>query len=56
MFLTSFILQVCNSFLSLKDKCISASTNAPYVKSIVGGRDISIEGKQVIEIPTLEPT
>lgn len=33
--------------LSLKDKCISVTTNKPYVKSIVGGSDNSPEGNQV---------
>ena len=33
--------------LSLKDRCISATTNKPYVKSIVGGLDNSPEGNQV---------
>ena len=33
--------------LSLKDRCISAATNKPYVKSIVGGLDNSPEGNQV---------
>ena len=33
--------------LSLKDRCMSATTNKPYVKSIVGGLDNSPEGNQV---------
>jgi hypothetical protein len=39
--------QVCKQMLSLKDRCMSATTNKPYVKSIVGGLDNSPEGNQV---------
>jgi hypothetical protein len=33
--------------LSLKDRCMSTTTNKPYVRSIVGGLDNSPEGNQV---------
>jgi len=39
--------QVCEQMLSLKDRCMSVTTNKPYVKSIVGGLDNSPEGNQV---------
>jgi len=40
------VLDVCKQMLSLKDRCMSATTNKPYVKSIVGGLDNSPEGSQ----------
>lgn len=32
---------------SLKTKCIGATSGKPYIKSIVGGKDNSLEGRQV---------
>ncbi|KAF7509339.1 hypothetical protein GJ744_008062 [Endocarpon pusillum] len=40
------VLDVCKQMLSLKERCVSATTNKPYVKSIVGGLDNSPEGNQ----------
>lgn len=40
------IQDVCQSLFALKDKCIHPTTNEPYLKSLVGGRDISTEGRQ----------
>ncbi|KAH8887007.1 hypothetical protein GQ53DRAFT_827573 [Thozetella sp. PMI_491] len=37
---------VCDRLLALKDKCLHPTTNKPYVKSLVGGRDTSPAGLQ----------
>ncbi|KAF5008535.1 hypothetical protein FDECE_5191 [Fusarium decemcellulare] len=36
----------CDRFLALKDNCIHPTSNTPYITSVKGGRDNSIEGKQ----------
>ena len=33
--------------LDLKDKCLHPTTEKPYIRSSIGGRDNSIEGMQV---------
>lgn len=33
--------------LALKDTCIDPITQKPYIRSLVGGKDSSIEGLQV---------
>ncbi|KAF9269331.1 hypothetical protein L218DRAFT_969843 [Marasmius fiardii PR-910] len=40
------INQVCEIFLGFVEKCIHPVTKQPYLKSVIGGRDISIEGLQ----------
>ncbi|RFU28346.1 hypothetical protein B7463_g8001, partial [Scytalidium lignicola] len=40
------IQDVCHRMLSLKDNCLHPTTNKPYVKSAVGGKDNSPEGIQ----------
>lgn len=42
----SAIRDVCNGFISLKDTCIHAASQKPYIKSVTGGRDNSPEGLQ----------
>ena len=39
--------KVCQGMLALKDKCIHPTTKESYLKSLVGGRDNSPEGRQV---------
>lgn len=39
--------------LALRSACIHPTTNEPYVKSIVGGKDNSPEGLQVNLLPPL---
>ncbi|KAK0726248.1 stress responsive A/B barrel domain-containing protein [Apiosordaria backusii] len=36
----------CDRFLALKDSCLHPTNNAPYIKSIKGGKDNSPEGLQ----------
>ncbi|OCK92033.1 uncharacterized protein K441DRAFT_571624 [Cenococcum geophilum 1.58] len=36
----------CKRMLALRDKCLHPTTQKPYVKSSVGGRDNSPEGHQ----------
>ena len=38
--------------LSLKEQCLHPETKQPYLKSVVGGRDNSPEGMQVLRPPT----
>ncbi|KAH7317313.1 stress responsive A/B barrel domain-containing protein [Rhexocercosporidium sp. MPI-PUGE-AT-0058] len=38
------ITDVCNRMLALKDKCVHPTTNTPYVKMAIGGKDNSPEG------------
>jgi len=40
--------QACERMLELREKCLHPTTNKPYVKSSVGGRDNSPEGHQVV--------
>ncbi|KAF8851423.1 stress responsive A/B barrel domain-containing protein [Acephala macrosclerotiorum] len=40
------IQDACHRMLSLKDDCLHPTTNKPYVKSAVSGRDNSPEGLQ----------
>ncbi|KAG6150562.1 hypothetical protein E4U37_005997 [Claviceps purpurea] len=40
------IKKLCDELLALKDNCIHASTKKPYLLSLKGGRDMSIEGFQ----------
>ncbi|KAL8702961.1 MAG: hypothetical protein Q9201_003865 [Fulgogasparrea decipioides] len=37
---------MCRRMLSLKDECLHPTTNKPYIKSCVGGKDNSPEGLQ----------
>ena len=37
--------QICNDVLALKDICVKETK--PYIKSVRGGKDKSIEGQQV---------
>lgn len=39
--------QVMDDMLALKEKCVKPDTKAPYIKSVKGGKDKSIEGLQV---------
>lgn len=39
--------QVCDRMLALKEKCLHPTTNKPYVKMAVGGKDNSPEGMAV---------
>ncbi|KAI9773723.1 MAG: hypothetical protein M1839_002021 [Geoglossum umbratile] len=41
------IQDVCQRMLALKDQCIHPTTNKPYLKSSIGGRDNSPEELQV---------
>lgn len=41
------IIQVCRRMLALKDNCIHPTSQKPYIKSGIGGRDNSPEGVQV---------
>lgn len=34
--------------LALKDTCLNPETQEPYLKSVIGGKDNSLEGIQVI--------
>ena len=45
--------QTCKRMLALRDKCLHPTTQKPYVKSSVGGRDNSPEGHQVVATPFL---
>jgi hypothetical protein len=46
--------QVCNRMLALKDKCLHPTTNAPYVKMAMGGKENSPEGIAVsFNLPAL---
>ncbi|KAJ8108716.1 hypothetical protein OPT61_g7980 [Boeremia exigua] len=36
--------EACSRMLALKDKCLSASAQKPYIKSFSGGRNNSNEG------------
>ncbi|EKG17969.1 Dimeric alpha-beta barrel [Macrophomina phaseolina MS6] len=38
--------EVCRRMLALKDTCIHPTTQKPYIKSGIGGRDNSPEGAQ----------
>ncbi|OGM41056.1 hypothetical protein ABOM_010240 [Aspergillus bombycis] len=39
-------IQAFQRLLALKDGCILPTTNRPYIQSISGGQDMSIEGRQ----------
>ncbi|KAH7133837.1 hypothetical protein EDB81DRAFT_950092 [Dactylonectria macrodidyma] len=43
---TSVIEDLSSQILGLKSKCLSSETKEPYIESIEGGPDISIEGFQ----------
>ncbi|KAJ3568665.1 hypothetical protein NPX13_g6342 [Xylaria arbuscula] len=52
---------VVANMLALKDNCLHATTQKPYISSLTGGKDISIEGRQngmqygfVVEFPSVE--
>lgn len=34
--------------LALKDNCLNPETQKPYLKSVIGGKDNSVEGIQVL--------
>lgn len=38
--------KACGSFLALKDACVLPGTTTPYILSLKGGKDNSIEGLQ----------
>ncbi|KAM0250334.1 hypothetical protein ACHAQJ_008681 [Trichoderma viride] len=38
------IEKVCSGVLALKDNCLSATTQTPYIKSVTGGINTSPEG------------
>ncbi|CAF9934067.1 MAG: hypothetical protein HETSPECPRED_009095 [Heterodermia speciosa] len=40
------IRRTCDDVLNLKDKAVHPTTKKPYIKSVSGGRDHSIEGLQ----------
>ncbi|KAK2764463.1 hypothetical protein FQN54_009158 [Arachnomyces sp. PD_36] len=40
------VKDVCDRMLALKDQCLHPETKKPYIKSSLGGRDISIENIQ----------
>ncbi|KAI0975447.1 stress responsive A/B barrel domain-containing protein [Xylaria arbuscula] len=53
--------KVVAGMLSLKDNCLHPTTQMPYIKSLTGGKDNSIEGRQngiqyafVVEFPSTE--
>jgi hypothetical protein len=39
--------QACSDMLGLKDNCVHAKTNKPYIVSATGGKNISPEGHHV---------
>lgn len=45
--LTRAAMQLFNKLLALKENCVNADSGAPYIKSLVGGKDISVEELQV---------
>lgn len=47
------IVQITSEFFGLKKSCVHPDTRRPYILSITGGKDTSIEGLQVPE--TLDP-
>ncbi|KAJ7874821.1 hypothetical protein B0H14DRAFT_92865 [Mycena olivaceomarginata] len=40
------VQDVCKRMLDLKESCIHPQSGKPYIKSLTGGKDNSIEGKQ----------
>ncbi|PHH60398.1 hypothetical protein CDD81_1711 [Ophiocordyceps australis] len=38
--------KLCDAMFALKDKCAHPTTKKPYVVSISGGKDMSVEGMQ----------
>ncbi|KAL2057026.1 hypothetical protein ABVK25_002765 [Lepraria finkii] len=40
------VQDVCRRMLALKDQCMHPTTNKPYIKTSVGGKDNSPEGIQ----------
>ncbi|KAI6384902.1 hypothetical protein MCOR23_011704 [Pyricularia oryzae] len=40
------IQEVCSSMVALKDKCLHPESQAPYIKSMSGGKDNSPENLQ----------
>ncbi|RDA85361.1 hypothetical protein CP532_6426 [Ophiocordyceps camponoti-leonardi (nom. inval.)] len=38
------IKQTCSEVMALKDRCLHPTTGRPYIASLTGGRDMSIEG------------
>lgn len=40
-------LKTCTRIVALKDKCLHPTLKEPYIRSITGGRDFSIEEMQV---------
>jgi hypothetical protein len=45
--LIATFLQVCSDLLALKDNCLTATTQTPYIKSVTGGINSSPEGFSV---------
>lgn len=40
-------IQTCLQMLALKNNCVHPETKTPYITSVTGGKDNSIEGAQV---------
>lgn len=40
-------IQTCLQMLALKNNCVHPETKKPYITSVTGGKDNSIEGAQV---------
>ncbi|KAL2271991.1 hypothetical protein VTJ83DRAFT_1362 [Remersonia thermophila] len=40
------VSEMCAKMVALKEACVSPNSNHPYIQSIAGGRDISIEALQ----------
>ncbi|KAJ6505335.1 stress responsive A/B barrel domain-containing protein [Mycena sanguinolenta] len=40
------VQEACARVLSLKNNCVDPETHQPYIKSLTGGKDVSIEGFQ----------
>ena len=43
--------KVTSGFFALKEACIHPSTQKPYIRSCIGGKDHSPEGLQVSHVP-----
>ena len=45
--------QACQRMLGLKQGCLHPQTKKPYIKSLTGGKDISLDGLQVLSPQSL---
>lgn len=43
MLTRAYTYQVFEELYALKNKCVATATSKPYIKAIVGGKEISIE-------------